>query len=85
MITFFSTIFVFYQRLVAMWVQWQRRTLSPQKHDFGLRYIYRDFPPEQAQEIEMYFKVNEIPSMQKNAQELRKRIHTISKEDGVNL
>ncbi|WII72814.1 hypothetical protein QJS83_02890 [Bdellovibrio sp. 22V] len=66
--------FVFYQRLVALWVQLLRREHSPQKHDFGLRYIYRDLPEAEAQCIEKYLRVHDINDMKNFAVEIRQRI-----------
>src|SRR5690606_7100234 len=42
----------FYMRLVAILVQQLRIKHSPQRHDFGLRYLKRDLPAQEAQFIE---------------------------------
>lgn len=63
--------FIFYQRLVTLLVQAWRVLETPQRHDFGLRYIYRDFEGFRSQQIERFLQVSCIPQMQKNAKELR--------------
>lgn len=65
--------FIFYQRLVTLWVQLLRHHQTPQKHDFGLRYIYRDFSQETAQEVEDLFKANTLEDMQRQAARLRQK------------
>ena len=62
---------VFYMRSVQLYVQVLRYDKAPQKHDFGLRYIYRDLKAD-AENIERYFKVTTIEQMIGNAKEIRK-------------
>nr|BFD60724.1 hypothetical protein CKG001_28310 [Bdellovibrio sp. CKG001] len=65
--------YLFYQRLVGMFVQSLRLRHSPQKHDFGLRYLYKDLPLSDSQRIEAILKASaDISSMQKCAAEMRK-------------
>ncbi len=63
--------FAFYQRLVMMLVHARRVRETPQKHDFGLRYLYRDFPEYLVQQVERFLQVSSIPEMQKRAEEIR--------------
>ncbi len=64
--------FLFYQRLVALFVNFKRLQHSPQKHDFGLRYLYKDLPTEDSKYIENALKAAvDISSMQKYANEMR--------------
>ncbi|WP_415063295.1 nucleotidyltransferase domain-containing protein [Bdellovibrio sp.] len=76
--------FLFYQRLVVLWVQLLRHHQTPQKHDFGLRYIYRDFSPERAQEVEALLKANTLEDLQKQAASLRQKAIAFIK-DGENI
>ncbi|KYG62157.1 hypothetical protein AZI85_08140 [Bdellovibrio bacteriovorus] len=75
--------YTFYQRLVMMWVQLVRRHRTPQKHDFGLRYLYRDLPPTESQYIEKLLQVPDLKSMQVAAAELRSKIQTLQKDVSV--
>lgn len=65
---------VFYHRLVSMWLQLERSIHTPQKHDFGFRYIYRDFPAEKAEQVERFLKCASVESMQKCAMEIHRLI-----------
>ncbi|WP_374075194.1 hypothetical protein [Bdellovibrio bacteriovorus] len=76
----FIDSFLFYQRLVAMWVHLQRHYKTPQKHDFGLRYIYRDFPKEEAQLIEKYLQGADLHTLRAQALDIRNRILKIQQE-----
>lgn len=69
--------FAFYQRLVQMLVQVLRMEQSPQKYDFGLRYLYRDLKTEDAQFIETALKANDITSLQTQAKLIRDRMKTL--------
>lgn len=64
--------FIFYQRLVMLVVQAWRVRETPQKHDFGLRYLYRDFDASRSQQVEKFLRVSSLSEMQKHAEELRK-------------
>lgn len=64
--------FLFYQRLVGLFVNLLRLRHSPQKHDFGLRYLYKDLPLQDSKRIEDILKAAvDISSMQKCAAEMR--------------
>lgn len=74
--------FLFYQRLILMWVQMLRYYWTPQKYDFGLRYIYRDFPKAEAEAIEMYLQVSSLQEMRNHGEALRQRVLGVLKEKG---
>lgn len=64
--------FWFYQRLVGLFVNLKRSQHRPQKHDFGLRYLYKDLPVRESAKIENFLKAAvDIASMQKCAAEMR--------------
>ena len=66
-----------------MWVQLQRNLKTPQKHDFGLRYIYRDFSKDDAMLIEKYIQARDLKVMQEQALDIRNRVLQIWKEQGA--
>jgi|GEM_PF-2181792 len=78
----FIDSFLFYQRLVMMWVQLLRRKYTPQKHDFGLRYIYRDFPPEEARLVEKYIQGPDLETLRAQARDVRRRVLELQKHEG---
>lgn len=71
---------VFYQRLVMMWVHLLRHFKTPQKHDFGMRYLYRDLSREEVDPIEKYLKVSSLEEMQGYALKIRKKILAFHQE-----
>lgn len=73
--------FAFFQRLLFVWVQAVRLKYAPQKHDFGLRYIYRDLPQTEAERIEKYLKVHDLETMKSYALEIRDLVNDIVKEN----
>nr|WP_295898999.1 hypothetical protein [uncultured Bdellovibrio sp.] len=79
----FIDSFIFYQRLVTMWVQLQRHLKTPQKHDFGMRYIYRDFELSEAKLIEKYLQGTDIKTLKEQAADIRARVLTLQKEQGL--
>lgn len=72
----FIDSYTFYIRLVTMLVQFYRFEHSPQKHDFALRYVYKDLPPELASEIEELLKVTDISMMIDGARKMKKILET---------
>lgn len=72
--------FLFYQRLVLMLVQMLRLVHSPQKFDFGLRYLERDLPSNEFRMIERLLKSNDIETLQKNAREIQSKIFELQKK-----
>lgn len=62
---------LFYNRLIALYVAALRAEFAPQKHDFGLRYLYRDLPENKVLQIETYLKCQDLSSMQQSALEMR--------------
>ncbi len=67
----FIDSFLFYNRLIMFYVASLRAEFTPQKHDFGLRYLYRDLPADRVRQIEGYMKCRDLASMQKSALEMR--------------
>ncbi|KHD89199.1 MAG: hypothetical protein OM95_05135 [Bdellovibrio sp. ArHS] len=72
--------YTFYQRLVMMWVQLLRGQRAPQKHDFGMRYLYRDLPADEAAYIEKLLQVSNIRSMQEAAADLKMKMTKFPKD-----
>lgn len=66
---------VFYMRLLQIYILKLRHEEAPQKHDFGMRYIYRDLE-KASQKIERYLKVTTIEQMQGYAEEIHKDVFT---------
>lgn len=64
---------LFYMRLVQLYVQMHRHDEAPQKHDFGMRYVYRDLVGV-GPKIESYLKVTSIEQMMGYAKELRSSV-----------
>lgn len=64
---------VFYMRLVHLYVQMLRQDEASQKHDFGMRYVYRDLE-KSALEIETYIKVTSVEQMMGYAKEIHTRV-----------
>lgn len=65
----------FYQRLIALYVAKLRRMYTPQKHDFGLRYIYKDFPNEQTKTIEELLQaIQSLDTMRIKAKWMRSQV-----------
>lgn len=62
---------LFYNRLIALYVASLRAEFAPQKHDFGLRYLYRDLPADKVRQIENYLRCQDLESMQRSALEMR--------------
>lgn len=66
---------LFYMRLLQLYVQMLRYEHSPQKHDFGMRYIYRDLKSF-SDRVEAYHKVTSIEQMKGFAQEIHALVFT---------
>ncbi|AGH94512.1 hypothetical protein [Pseudobdellovibrio exovorus] len=66
--------FTFYQRLIHLLLMVERRKHSPQRFDFGMRYLYRDLPKESADFFESCLKVSSLDDMKINADRIKKRI-----------
>lgn len=66
---------LFYQRLIQILVEVKRILYSPQKHDFGLRYLYYDLPKEEAFFIEQMLKVSDLETMKKNANLIKEKLY----------
>lgn len=65
----------FYQRLVTLYVAKLRRMYAPQKHDFGLRYVYKDLPYEQTKTIEEVLQaMQSLEKMQEKAKWMRSQV-----------
>lgn len=78
----FIDSFLFYQRLVMLWVQLQRHYRTPQKHDFGLRYVYRDFSKDEALLIEKYLQGADLKTLRHQAAEIRRHVLKMQQEQG---
>ncbi len=72
---------LFYQRLIHILVEAKRILYSPQRHDFGLRYIYYDLPREEASFIEKMLKVSDLETMKKNAILIKEDLYQSHKEN----
>lgn len=66
--------YAFYMRLLSLYIQMERFIHSPQKHDFGLRYISIDLPSDSALFIEEMLKVSDLEKLKSNADLIKQRI-----------
>jgi predicted nucleotidyltransferase len=62
---------LFYSRLVLMLIQLMRAQHSPQRFDFGFRYIERDLPAAEAHLINELLRISDLETMQKNAKRIK--------------
>lgn len=76
----YSDAFNFYFRIVLILTKVYRTKLSPERHDFGLRYTYSDLPHEEASFIETMLKVATHEEMRINAKLM---YHKVINELGV--
>ena len=63
-------------RLVILW----NLKYRPAKCDFGLRYTYRDFPPEICNWLEKKMLVTDLNQMQKNVSEIEQKFEELIAE-----
>lgn len=63
----YTDAFSFYFRLVQILNKILRARHTPERHDFGLRYTYSDFPKEETLFLERMLKVTTLKQMQMNA------------------
>jgi len=62
--------FALYISLVSRIVLLMNIKYRPAKHDFGMRYLHRDFPPEEQQLIEKLLYVKSLEELQANLLEI---------------
>lgn len=73
----FIDAYAFYTRLVSIYVYLERVTITPEKHDFNLRYLYLDFPHEKAASVEQMLKASDLETMNVKAYEMKQRIASL--------
>ena len=73
----FIDSYAFYLRLLQTMIQLLRVIHSPLRHDFGMRYITLDLPPDEAAFIESLLKISTLEEMRVNAVKIKEKIHCI--------
>lgn len=67
--------FTFYHRMVFQLVSFLRRSQSPDRFDFGTRYLYSDLKPRDSALIENLLKVSSLEEMKEKALLIKERLN----------